>query len=55
MNKDIIFPRTNRTTTVLLKNIVKNKNISIGDFTYYDDFVVQRVLNKTMLFIIIQT
>ncbi|MDR1434771.1 CatB-related O-acetyltransferase [Candidatus Endomicrobiellum devescovinae] len=39
MNKDIIFPRTNSTTTVLLKNIVKNKNISIGDFTYYDDFV----------------
>jgi virginiamycin A acetyltransferase len=39
MNKDTIFPRTNSTTTVLLKNIVKNKNISIGDFTYYDDFV----------------
>jgi virginiamycin A acetyltransferase len=39
MNKDIIFPRTNSTTTVLLKNIAKNKNISIGDFTYYDDFV----------------
>jgi virginiamycin A acetyltransferase len=39
MNKDTIFPRTNSTTSVLLKNVVKNKNISIGDFTYYDDFV----------------
>ncbi|MDR1104224.1 MAG: CatB-related O-acetyltransferase [Endomicrobium sp.] len=38
MNKDAIFPRVNSTTTVLLKNIVKSKNISIGDFTYYDDF-----------------
>jgi hypothetical protein len=40
MNKDTIFPRTNSTSTVLLENIfIKNKNISIGDFTYYDDFV----------------
>ncbi len=34
-----IFPRTNDTTTVYLKNVVTNPNIIVGDYTIYNDFV----------------
>ena len=34
----MIFPRSNDRQTCMLKNIVKNKNIVIGDYTYYHDF-----------------
>ena len=33
-----IFPRPGDQQTCLLKEIVKNKNITIGDYTYYHDF-----------------
>lgn len=34
-----IYPRTNDFTTVYLKNVVANPNITIGDYTIYNDFV----------------
>lgn len=37
-NKDIKFPVENYDRLCFLKNIVKNPNIIVGDFTYYDDF-----------------
>jgi virginiamycin A acetyltransferase len=37
-NKDIKFPLNNYDRLCFLKNIVKNPNIIVGDYTYYDDF-----------------
>ncbi|MGE0090877.1 MAG: CatB-related O-acetyltransferase [Bacteroidales bacterium] len=37
-NKDIKFPLENYDRLCFLKNIVKNPNIIVGDYTYYDDF-----------------
>ncbi len=37
-NKDIRFPLKNYDRLCFLKNIVKNPNIIVGDYTYYDDF-----------------
>jgi virginiamycin A acetyltransferase len=37
-NKDIIFPLENYQQLCFLKNIIKNPNIIVGDYTYYDDF-----------------
>ena len=37
-NKDIKYPLENYDRLCFLKNVVKNPNIIIGDFTYYDDF-----------------
>ncbi|MEM1136019.1 MAG: CatB-related O-acetyltransferase [Bacteroidota bacterium] len=37
-NKNIKFPLENYDRLCFLKNIVKNPNIEIGDYTYYDDF-----------------
>ncbi len=37
-NKNTKFPLTNYDRLCFLKNIVKNPNIIIGDYTYYDDF-----------------
>ncbi|MBU5316386.1 CatB-related O-acetyltransferase [Clostridium bornimense] len=34
-----IYPRTGDTEIVYLKNVVKNPNIQVGDFTIYNDFV----------------
>jgi len=34
-----IYPRKNDTQTVYLKNVVNKKNVSIGDYTIYNDFV----------------
>jgi len=39
MNPDIIYPRAGDTQTVYLKNVITRKNISVGDFTMYNDFV----------------
>ena len=33
-----IYPRSDR-ETVYLKNVITNPNISVGDFTFYNDFV----------------
>lgn len=37
MNASTIFPRSNDNQTVLLKNIIKDPAIRVGDFTYYHD------------------
>lgn len=34
-----LYPRRNDNTICYLKNIIKNPNIIIGDFTFYNDFV----------------
>lgn len=39
MNLEKIYPRTNDHETVYLKNVIKNPNILVGDFTMYNDFV----------------
>ncbi len=35
----LIYPRTGDTQTVYLKNVVTNPNITVGDYTMYNDFV----------------
>ncbi|MCL6220929.1 CatB-related O-acetyltransferase [Zunongwangia pacifica] len=37
-DKNQIFPLKNYNRLCFLKNIIKNKNIVVGDYTYYDDF-----------------
>jgi len=37
-NRDQRFPLENYNRLCFLKNIVKNPNIIVGDYTYYDDF-----------------
>lgn len=34
-----IYPRSQDTETVYLKNVIHNPNITIGDYTIYNDFV----------------
>jgi len=42
-NKNDLFPLENCNRLCFLKNIIKNPNIIVGDYTYYDDF--EDVLN----------
>lgn len=35
---NVVYPLENITRLCFLKNIVKNPNIVVGDYTYYDDF-----------------
>jgi len=37
-DKNAIFPLKNYDRLCFLKNIIKNPNIIVGDYTYYDDF-----------------
>jgi virginiamycin A acetyltransferase len=37
-DKNTKFPLENYDKLCFLKNIIKNPNISVGDYTYYDDF-----------------
>lgn len=37
-DKNAIFPLENYDRLCFLKNIIKNPNIIVGDYTYYDDF-----------------
>src|SRR6056300_982504 len=37
-NKDTKFPLKDYNKLCFLKNVVKNPNIIVGDYTYYDDF-----------------
>lgn len=37
-NPNMVFPLENYDRLCFLKNIIKNPNIEVGDFTYYDDF-----------------
>lgn len=34
-----IYPRTNDKETVYLKNVISTPNITVGDYTMYNDFV----------------
>ena len=34
-----VYPRTGDTQTVYLKNVVTNPNITVGEYTIYNDFV----------------
>ena len=34
-----IYPRTGDKETICLKNVIKNPNIEVGDYTMYNDFV----------------
>lgn len=36
-NPNVLFPIPGSERTCFLKNIIKNPNISVGDYTYYDD------------------
>ncbi len=38
IDKDKVFPIEGYGRLCFLKNIIKNPNIIVGDFTYYDDF-----------------
>lgn len=50
-----IYPRTNDTQTVYLKNVITDPNINIGDYTMYNDFVYDpRDFQKTTCYTIIQ-
>lgn len=35
LNKDLVFPNEFK-TSVYLKNVIKAKNIHVGNYTYYD-------------------
>lgn len=37
-DKESKFPLPNYNRLCFLKNIIKNPNIIVGDYTYYDDF-----------------
>ena len=37
-NRDLKFPLENYDRLCFLKNVVRNPNIIVGDYTYYDDF-----------------
>ena len=52
MNPENIHPRTNDHETVYLKNVIKNPNILVGDFTIYNDFVndPQQFENNNVLY-----
>ncbi len=41
------FPLPNYNRLCFLKNIVKNPNILVGDYTYYDDLITEEVQNLT--------
>ena len=39
ISRNKIYPRTNDTQTIYLKNAITNPNISVGEYTIYNDFV----------------
>jgi virginiamycin A acetyltransferase len=47
---DTIYPLTNQKRLVYLKNIVKNPNIIVGDYTYYDDFENPENFERNVLY-----
>lgn len=38
-NSEILYPRTGDTQTIYLKTAISNSNITVGDYTMYNDFV----------------
>lgn len=39
ISENKIYPRTGDTQTIYLKNVITNPNITVGDYTMYNDFV----------------
>lgn len=37
-NPTTLFPLAGMNRPCFLKNLIKNSNIIVGDYTYYDDF-----------------
>lgn len=48
-----IYPRTGDKQTIYLKNVITNKNIQVGDYTMYNDFVNDPTLFEKIMFYII--
>ncbi|EAW36071.1 CatB-related O-acetyltransferase [Lyngbya sp. PCC 8106] len=44
------YPLPNQTRLVYLKNIIKNPNIIVGDYTYYDDFENPENFERNVLY-----
>lgn len=44
------YPLPDQTRLVYLKNIIKNPNILVGDYTYYDDFENPENFEKNVLY-----
>jgi virginiamycin A acetyltransferase len=44
------YPLENQTSLVYLKNIIKNPNIIVGDYTYYHDFETPENFEKNVLY-----
>lgn len=49
-NPDNLYPIPHSERTAFLKNIVKNPNIIVGDYTYYDDPVDVHNFEKNVLY-----
>ncbi|MBE2256211.1 MAG: Vat family streptogramin A O-acetyltransferase [Ignavibacteria bacterium] len=50
IDKDKIYPIEGYDRLCFLKNIIKNPNIIVGDFTYYDDFEDVNNFEKNVLY-----
>ncbi len=50
-NKDQKFPLPNYDRLCFLKNVVKNPNIIVGDYTYYDDFETVENFEKNVKYL----
>jgi len=46
----VVFPVEHHQKLVFLKNIITRKNIEVGDFTYYDDFIDPLSFEKNVLY-----
>ena len=44
MSEEKIYPRSGDKETIYLKNVIKNPNIIVGDYTMYNDFVKDPVM-----------
>lgn len=49
-NPDLVFPIKGVKSLCFLKNVVKNPNVKIGEYTYYDDFENPLDFEKNILY-----
>lgn len=50
--KQNLYPRSKDRETIYLKQVIRNPNIEIGDYTIYNDFVQDpKDFEKTMFYI----
>ena len=52
-NPNTTFPLPDYDKLCFLKNIIKNPNIIVGDYTYYDDFDDVSNFNKNVKYIVL--